>query len=148
MAVEKVNWELTEGIRSMAALVQMVREAAVNCGAERTEAGGAMDFCGHNFTVAGRVYWMGIIYSQPQYLQFEAFGVKKNIAEKIGFGTVEPCKLKDENTYLWRNGLDLTSEPVHFFARTKSNQIQCIEQFLKESIQASAASLKQREKSA
>jgi hypothetical protein len=146
MSVEKVNWQLTEGIRSLVALVQMVREAAVNCGAESTTLGGAMDFCGHNFTIRKRWYWTGIYYSEPETLQFEASGVNRNRAEKIGFGFVRPYRTKGKDSYNWCNRLDLGSEEVHFFARTKSNQILCVEQFLKESIQASAASLGQKEK--
>jgi len=147
MSMEKITWQLSDGVRSLVALTQMLKEAAVNSGAERTEAGAAMDCLGHSFFIGKVEYWTGLYYSEPETVQFVAYGVNKALAEQIGHGSVKVWKSKEKNTYSWWNQLDLGSEKVHFFARSKSSQIQCIEQFLKESIQASAASLKQREKS-
>ena len=137
MSVEKVNRQLTEGIRALVALLQMVAEAAVNCGARRAEVGAAMDFYGYNFTVRNREYWTGIFYSEPQILQFKAYGVSRIHAAKMGLGSVKPWKTKEKTIYRWCKQLDLGSKEVHFFARTKSNQIMHIEEFLKECIQAS-----------
>jgi hypothetical protein len=137
MSLEKVNRQLLEGVRSLVALVQMVAEAAVNCGARRAEAVAAMDFCGYNFTIRNRECWTGISYSEPQILQFEAYGVSRNHAAKMGFGSVKPWKAKEKTLYRWCNQLDLASKKVNFFAITKSNQIKRIEEFLKECIQAS-----------
>ena len=35
----------------------------------------------------------------------------------------------------WYNCLDLESEDIHFFARSKESQLQCLEKFIKESVE-------------
>jgi hypothetical protein len=147
MSVEKITWQLGEGIRSLVSLMQMLKEAAVNSGAKSTESRGAMDSIGHSFSIGNVWYWTGLVYSEPETLHFAAYGVNKSLAERIGHGSVKVWNPKEKDSYSWWDQLDLGSEKIHFFARSKSSQIQCIEQFLKESIQASAPSLKQSEKS-
>ncbi len=147
MSVEKVTWQLSDGVRSLVALMQMLREAAANRGGKGIAPGASKEEWGVSFQIGKGQYWTCLRYSEPEVLHFAAHGINKNRAEEIGFGSVEIWKSK-ENSYSWWNRLNLGSEEVHFFARTKSNQIQCIEQFLRESIQASAPSLEQGEKTA
>ena len=132
----------------MVHLIQMLREAVENCGAERVASGAAMEYCGHTFTIRKNEYWTGLYYSEPETLILSARGVNKKVAEKIGHGLVKEWVEKGKNIYAWWNQLDLGSEEVHFFAKSKSSQIQCIEQFLKESIQAAGPSQEQGETAA
>ena len=37
---------------------------------------------------------------------------------------------------VWVKKLDMENEGVHFFARSKANQIQCLEKFIKESFES------------
>ena len=119
MSVEKVNRQLTEGVRALVALVQMVAEAAVNCGARRAEVGAAMDLYGYNFNVRNREYWTGISYSEPQILQFEAYGVSRNNAAKMGLGSVKPWKTREKTIYRWCNQLDLGSKRGSLFCQNQ-----------------------------
>jgi hypothetical protein len=141
MSMEKISWQLGEGIRSLVALLQMLKEAAVNSGAESTAAGAAMDSIGQSFSIGSVWYWTGLVYSEPETLHFAAYGVNKGLAEQIGHGSVKVWKPKEKNSYSWWDQLDLGSEKIHFFAKSMSSQIQCIEQFLKESIEAVGPSL-------
>ena len=149
MSVDKVTWQLTDGVRSLVYLKQMLYEAVSNFGCEEIGQVGAQETCGWSFVKGKVLYNVAMKYSEPGILHFKACGVNKSRAEQIGYGSVEPCKTKEgKNSYAWCHRLDLGSEEVHFFARTKSNQIQRIEQFLRESIQASVPSLEQEEKTA
>ena len=93
------------------------------------------------FTIDNVLYWTGLSYSESEILLLGVCGDNRSLAQKIGFGSVQ---VGITNAYSWWNRLDLESEGVRFFAKTKSNQIQCIEQFLTESIQASAPALGQK----
>jgi hypothetical protein len=141
LVVDKISWQLSEGVRSLVHLMEMLRAAVENSGAEKVASRGGMEFCGHDFTIGGAYYWAGLYYSKPETLIFSAFDVNEKLAKEIGHGLVKEWVEKGKDMHAWWNQLDLGSEEVHFFARTKSNQIQCIEQFLKESIEAVAPSL-------
>ena len=123
----------------------MLREAAVNFGGTVTSAAPTMEDWGVSFTIGNGLYWTGLSYSQSEILFFKVFGVNRNRAQEIGFGSVQAWI---PNSYSWWNQLDLESERVRFFAKTESSQIECIEQFLGESIQASTPALAQGDKTA
>jgi len=116
----------------------MLREAAVNFRGKVTSAAPTMEDWGVSFTIGHGLYWTGLSYSESEILLFKVFGVNRNRAQEIGFGSVQAW---NPNRYSWWNQLDLESEKVRFFAKTESNQIECIERFLGESIQASIPTL-------
>lgn len=145
MSANQVNRRLSDGIHSLGALMLMLREAAVNFGGKVTSAAPTMEDWGVSFTIGNVLYWTGLSYSQSEILLFKIFGVNRNRAQEIGFGSVQAWI---PNSYSWWNRLDLESERVRFFAKTESNQIECIEQFLSESIQASTPALTQGDKTA
>ena len=140
MSVEEVNRRLSDGVHSLGALMLMLREAAVNSGGKVTSAAPTMEDWGVSFTMGNGLYWNGLSYSESEILFLRVFGVNRNRAQEIGFGSVQ---VWIPNNYSWWNRLDLESERVRFFAKTKSNQIECIERFLRESIQASTPALGQ-----
>ena len=140
MSVEEVNRRLSDGVHSLGALMLMLREAAVNSGGKVTSAAPTMEDWGVSFTMGNGLYWNSLSYSESEILFLRVFGVNRNRAQEIGFGSVQ---VWIPNNYSWWNRLDLESERVRFFAKTKSNQIECIERFLRESIQASTPALGQ-----
>jgi hypothetical protein len=140
MGVEKISWQLIGGVRSLVYLMQMLREAVENLNGKIARSSGWKEGCGHEFTIGGSHYWAGLYYSEPEKLKFSAWPVNKQLAAEIGHGLIEEYVEKGKKMHVWRNQLNLDSEEVHFFARSKSSQIQCIEQFVKESVQAVALS--------
>jgi len=138
MSATRVNRRLSDGIHSLGALMLMLREAAVNFGGKVTSAAPTMEDWGVSFSIGNALYWTGLSYSQSEILLLKVLGVNRNRAQEIGFGSVQAWI---PNNYSWWNRLDLESERVRFFAKTKSNQIECIERFLRESIQASTPTL-------
>ena len=138
MSATRVNRRLSDGIHSLGALMLMLREAAVNFRGKVTSAAPTMEDWGVSFTIGHGLYWTGLSYSESEILLFKVFGVNRNRAQEIGFGSVQAW---NPNRYSWWNQLDLESEKVRFFAKTESNQIECIERFLGESIQASIPTL-------
>ena len=143
--MEKVNRRLSDGIQSLCSLVQMLREAAVNSGGQVTGAAPTMEDWGVSFTLDNGLYWAGLNYSESEILFLRVYGVNRNRARDIGFGSVQVWM---PNSFSWWNRLDLESERVRFFAKTKSNQVECIEQFLRESIRASTPALGQEQNTA
>jgi len=140
MSVETVNRRLSDGIQSLGGLMRMLREVAVNSGGKVISAAPTMEDWGVSFTIDNGLYWAGLSYSESEILLLRVCGVSRSLAQEIGFGSAQ---VGIPNTYLWWNRLDLESEGVRFFAKTESNQFECIEQFLTESIQASAPALGQ-----
>jgi hypothetical protein len=141
--VKRVNRRLSDGIQSLGGLMQMLRDVAVNSGGKVISVAPAMEEWGVSFTIDNGLYWAGLSYSESEILSLRVCGVSRNLAQEIGFGSAQ---VGIPNTYLWWNRLDLESEGVRFFAKTESNQFECIEQFLTESIQASAPALGQAQK--
>lgn len=136
----KVNRRLSDGIQSLGGLLRMLRKVAVNSGGKVISAAPTMEDWGVSFTIDNVLYWTGLSYSESEILLLRVCGVNRSRAQKIGFGSVQ---IWIPNSYAWWNRLDLDSEGVRFFAKTESNQIECIEQFLTESIRASTPALGQ-----
>jgi len=73
-------------------------------------------------------YFIGLYYETPHLLTFETAGAfNLNKTEDIQLGRIDNNK--------WRFDLDLHSEEYYFFSRSKSSQMECIDQFFKQSIQ-------------
>ncbi len=79
-----------------------------------------------------RSYWFGINYDKPELLEFSTdyCEVDKDTAAQLGIEGVYPWE--KGSSYAWHRVLDLQSEEVHFFARSKASQMQLLETFLKE----------------
>ncbi len=71
-------------------------------------------------------------FSEPEKLWFGTCSrIDPDAATKLGVG-----ELTEESwvpgRYRWWRGLELDSEPIHFFSRSKVGQMQCLEDFLRE----------------
>ena len=125
--MDKVEWDLVPGIKSMLSLLNMIVEAmsAANISYDATTAGKS---------------WQGY---------FKKYGTKKRIF--IGIYLDDPgkvcvqtenCSFSDDAVVTqgeivngkWTETLDLTSEESHFFARSKQSQLSCLEEFLRDSV--------------
>ena len=89
MRATKVNRRPSHGIHSLGALMVMLREAAINFGGKVTSAAPTMENWGVLFTIGNVLYWIGLSYSQSEILFLKVFGVNRNRAQEIGFGSVQ-----------------------------------------------------------
>ena len=78
-----------------------------------------------------------MFYDRPGILIFSTLlsPVAREGVEKAGYGRVE-TEPNSPTGIKWLSELALDSEDVHFFARARASQLQCIEQFLKDSLAA------------
>src|SRR5205085_2584948 len=79
-----------------------------------------------------RKYWVGVWFPEPEKLWFSTrCRIDPEKAAKIGVGELgEETWVPGRTT--WNRGVELDSEPVHFFARSKVSQMQWLESFLRE----------------
>ena len=124
IAMEKISWELINGLKSFNNLMVMLREAIVaNKLKKRRGSGKTWD--GYYLDD----YWVGIRYESPNTIGiYTNHPVKKtkNKQTKLGLIGEDKC---------WGNELDMEAEKVHFFALPKESQVQCLEKFIKESVE-------------
>lgn len=132
MTMSQVTWELPGGVRALRSLTDMLSEAAQACGVQ-AQPWGTREWMGVN--LAGKQYSAGIYFSRPEALLFETYRrkVDKDKAERLGVGSV--FELEDKSGFGWARELNLESEDVHFFARSKPSQMQLLEGFLRESLE-------------
>lgn len=125
LAMRQVNWQLEEGVRSLTSLIDMLKEALDSCKVEIHQRSAAWDWIG--YYLEKKTLFIGIYYDSPGLLTINTEAKlidNKPIPPTIGF--------YKEST--WRNQLDLYSEDVHFFSRSKASQITCLEDFIKENV--------------
>ena len=144
--MEKVDRRGNDGVHSLAAIMQMLRNAALDSGGKVTGAAPTMEEWGVSFTIGNGIYWTGLNYDESEVLLFRACGHTRNRAQENGSAPVRVSMPNKDDSPTWSNRLDLESERVRFFAKTKSNQIECIEHFLRKSIRGSTPALRQAQK--
>jgi hypothetical protein len=129
MTMEQVTWQLSGGVRALRALNNMLYEAANACGLKAQVLG---DRTSLGIYLDKRNYWIGIEYDQPENLCFRTWyrEVDKDAAERLGIDGL--YEWTTEPGYGWKRSLNLESEDVHFFARSKASQLQRLKQFLRE----------------
>lgn len=125
LAMEKVSWEIISGIKSFVALIDMLAEALAAKKVTNIKNSAAQEWRG--FYMENKGFFVGIYFDNPGLVVMNTeVPLSEKAPKKVTLG-----KLEDGG---WRNELDLTSEDVHFFARSKASQIQCLEQFIEESL--------------
>jgi hypothetical protein len=133
MSMGQVTWELTGGVRALRTLADMLYESAVACGA-KAQIWGNRDEMGIH--IDKPKYWVGIRYNQPELVTFWTWRKKVNpeLATALGFGKV--TEWDDRTGWAWSHELNLQSEEIHFFARSKASQLQMLESFLRKCLDA------------
>lgn len=125
VAMKEISWQLQDGIADLINLVDVISEAlaASNINISRKSAG--WDWRGYYIE---EKFFVGIYFNQPNLIIFNS---EVELAENR---TKEPTLGHYEGHGTgWQNELNLYSEEVHFFSRTKNSQLECLEKFLKES---------------
>lgn len=124
MALAKVGWELTPGVRALANL----RHALIECLAKhgyRSAGGAEAEAIGIYFSPIAREkkYWVGVLLDKPGLLTFAAH---ESVAQPV------KASWEDTGEDWYHKYLDLESEEVHFFSRSTGSQTSRIDQFLDE----------------
>lgn len=124
VAMEKVSWELKEGLNSFRNLIAMLSEvvASLTIPAHKVH---SWDYYGY-YTNDNK-FFIGIYFASPDFVT-----VNTEVALKKGTKGNPPIG-KITGGY-WQNDLELGSEEVHFFSREKPSQVVCLEQFIKVSM--------------
>ena len=123
IAMGKVGWELVEGVKHAQALIDMIYEALIAKGIT-VRSSAAWNWKG--FYIEEKKFFIGMYYSHPNMFRFNTEIVLSIVPDNVTLGIIEGGR--------WQNDLDLTSEEVHFFARSKASQIQRLERFIEESL--------------
>jgi len=133
MVMGQVSWELAGGVRALSSLTNMLDEAATACGA-KARVSGTREWMG--VYLDGKRFRAGIYYGEPESLYFETYSVKVLLpaAENLAVGEVYEWE-SEKGAFGWLRKLNLESEDVHFFARSKASQLQLLEAFLRESLE-------------
>ncbi|MGH7226494.1 MAG: hypothetical protein ACRELF_25030, partial [Gemmataceae bacterium] len=81
----------------------------------------------------GKKYWLGVNSAEPETLWFGTYHCRIDPVEaaRLGVGDVEEDS-KVPGFYRWWRGVELNSESVHFFSRSKVGQLRWLENFLQE----------------
>jgi hypothetical protein len=131
MTLTQVGKYMPEGLRALQSLLNMLFEAASACKVAVKKQAGWDDI---GLYLEGRRYWVGVDYSEPDKLWFGTqCQIDREVAVQRGVGEVW-----DESWvpggYSWWRGVELDSEDVHFFSRSKVSQMEWLEAFLRESL--------------
>lgn len=123
MTVEHVEWEYTEGVQALCRLTDMLGKALESAQVPIHARSGAWEYRG--YYLDGKKFWAGIMYSRPNVLRFtiETKDVDLEGVKNLGRGEMQDGKLVFE--------LDLSTEAVHFFARTKESQLEYLTEFVR-----------------
>jgi hypothetical protein len=131
MTLTQVGKFMPEGLRALSSLMNMLYEASVACKLTVKKKGG-WDYMG--LDLDGGKYRVAVDYSEPEKLWF---GTKAKIETKAAteLGTGEPTSAWKQGFFSWWRGIELDSESVHFYARSKVSQMQWLEGFIRESLE-------------
>lgn len=131
MTMGQVTWELASGVRSLRMLTDMLFEAANACKLKAQIWGNSQKM---GVRLSDRRYWFGIWLDRPEILVLstDCAKIDKDRAALAAQG----------EDFVWQSGdyfgvhisIDLNSEEVHFFARSKASQLQFLEDFLKDGL--------------
>jgi hypothetical protein len=135
MLMEQVTWELSRGVQALYNLLAMVNEAIVATGVQAKK---TQEKLWHGYYLDEGKFTFGLSLDEPTllYMRTWALPLDPKKAEKVEIGEIIASDYPNETGPIrWVNCLNLESEEVHFFARSKASQLQCIEQFIAQSIQ-------------
>jgi hypothetical protein len=129
MTMETISWELVNGVKAFMGLQTMIGEVLAANGYSTSKSAGQ----GHyGYYIDNKKYFVGIYYQNPNIISFEtSYGFKLGKYDHLEMGQIE-------NGNQWYNELDMQSEEYHFFARSKSSQMKCIEEFLADNLRYAA----------
>jgi hypothetical protein len=116
MNLAHVGKLMPEGLRAASNLMNMLMEAAIACKLPVKKSAG-WDYLG--VSMQGGKYWIGIEFSSPEKLWFATYSqIDRIAADKLSSGEIYEDR-EAYGGYSWACGVELDSEEVHFFARSK-----------------------------
>lgn len=132
IVMDRVGWELPNGVRSLKSLADMLGEAIASCNIQQSTRSGAWEWIG--YYLDNKNFFFGINYDRPEILVFEnqKLKVRQDSVERVGFGRLA----KQKGKIYWFHELDLSSEDVHFYALSKERQLHRVKEFLRKSLDA------------
>jgi hypothetical protein len=129
MNLTQVSKHLPDGIRALSSLLNMLFAVAAACKVSARYSG-SRDFSG--IVLDGAKYSLGLTYAHPEQLSFRTCcQIDGEKATRLAVGDVteeDPIP----GGCSWSRSINLDSEPVHFFSRSKVDQIRWLEAFLRE----------------
>lgn len=129
MTLTQVGKYMPEGLRALSNLMNMLVEAATACKVAVQKIAG-WDYIG--LKLDGQKYLVQVIFSEPEKLWFGTrCRIDPEAAAKLGVGEVAE-ESWIPGRYRWWRGVELDSESIHFFSRSKVSQMQWLEDFLRE----------------
>ncbi len=125
VAMEKTNWQLVEGVKSLKNLVDMIGEALSSASIQIHSKSGAWKWMG--YYIEEKKFFVGIYYDTPNFIFL-------NTEVALLDGIPKEPEIGEYDGGGWQNGLDMESESEYFFSRTKASQIILLEKFLKKNV--------------
>jgi hypothetical protein len=129
MALSQVEKALPDGLCALPNLLMMLSHAATACNVSLKRSAN-WEYIGAN--LEGGRYWIGIVYAKPEELRFSAWHpIDLDAARRLDVGV--PFESRHiPGGFGWRNTVELGSESVHFFSRSKVGQMEWLEHFLRD----------------
>lgn len=124
MTVEHVDWECPGGVQAMCRLTDMLGKALEVAQVPIHSRTAAWDYRG--YYLDSKAFWVGILFSDPSVLRFTIQTEEVNV-DREKFGTLGRGEIKDGKPAF---EIDLSSEAVHFFARSKESQLDYLSEFV------------------
>lgn len=129
MTLAQVGKFMPEGLRALSNLMNMLIEAAGACKLP-TKKYPQWDEIG--LLLDGGKYWVGVNFAEPECLVFNTCRqIDAEAATKLGVGELFQAKWVP-GLNRWSHWVELDSEEVHFFSRSKLSQMQWLEEFLRD----------------
>jgi hypothetical protein len=135
MYLTQVDWQMSEGVRALSNLLNMLLEAAAACKVPVKKSAG-WDYSG--IDLDGLKYWIGVFHDEPRKLWFGTrCRIDPEAAAPLEGGESGGPGRSDYRwrQYRWWRHAELYSEEVHFFSRSKGGQMQWLLSFLRECLE-------------
>jgi hypothetical protein len=132
MNLMQVGKFMPEGFRDLASLLDMLFEAAAACKVTAKKAVYWEPTWSLGINLEGKKYWFGVRSDEPGTLWFGTYQcrIDPEKGSRLDGEVVEDKTVP--GSYRWWRGMELNSESVHFFARSKVGQMRWLEGFLRE----------------
>jgi hypothetical protein len=129
MTLAQVGRDMPGGLRALSNLLNMLVEAAGAC---KVAVKKYPEWNSIGLLLDGRKYWVGVNFSEPECLVFNTCcRINLEAATKLGVGEIFQEKwVPDLNR--WSRWVDLDSEEIHFYSRSKVRQMEWLEDFLRD----------------
>jgi hypothetical protein len=129
MTLTQVGKYMPEGLRALGNLLNMLTEAATACKVAVRKSTG-WDQIG--LALDAPKYWVGIDLTDPEKLWFRTYcRIDAQAATQLGVGELAQDSRVPGRSY-WRHGVQLDSEDIHFYSRTKVSQMEWLEEFVRD----------------